>query len=56
MQTEVRLQGELQSRPFGRKSVATAIIIAPQTRLADDFRLFALTFAGGFLFVMVYLA
>jgi len=24
--------------------------------LADDFRLFALTFAGGFLFVSVYLA
>ncbi len=25
-------------------------------RLADDLRLFALTFAGGFLFVLVYLA
>ncbi len=29
---------------------------APHRAIADEVRLFALTFAGGFLFMMIYLA
>jgi len=43
---------------FGRRP--PPIVLCDERRdsigLADDFRLFALTFAGGFLFVSVYLA
>ena len=43
------------SRSFGR---ALRRPPAPESgeRFTDDFRLFALTFAGGFLFMTVYLA
>ena len=40
------------SRRFGR---ATAVE-TPRTAVVDDVRLFVLTFAGGFLFMAVYLA
>ena len=47
-------------RHFGRRMVplqATAMAApAPQSSLGDDLRLFAMTFAGGFLFMAVYLA
>ena len=42
-------------RPPRRSSLA-APMPASATRLGDDLRLFALTFAGGFLFMTVYLA
>lgn len=56
MQAEDRLHCELHSRRFGRKGVAAAITVSPRSTLADDLRLFALTFACGFLFVTVFLA
>jgi len=46
-------------RPFGRRTrpaFAQAIERAPAPALSDELRLFALTFAGGFLFMSVYLA
>ena len=46
-------------RPFGRRprpAFAQAIERAPAPALSDELRLFALTFAGGFLFMTVYLA
>jgi hypothetical protein len=47
---------ELQHRLFGRRgSVQAAALAAPST-LANDVRLFALTFAGGFLFMTIFLA
>lgn len=42
-------------RPFGRVRPIVARA-AEQTNFADDLRLFAMTFAGGFLFVTVFLA
>ena len=46
---------------FGRRPPTAAapieIVTRPSApRLADDLKLFAMTFAGGFLFVAVYLA
>ena len=45
-------------RTFGRRPIAQAASdVAPQpVSLSDDARLFALTFAGGFLFMTVFLA
>jgi len=44
-------------RAFGRRpAYAQAIEAAPSASLSDELRLFALTFAGGFLFMTVYLA
>lgn len=51
-----RLHYDGRMRPFGRKSVASAIATELGSTLADDLRMFALTFAGGFLFMSVYLA
>ncbi len=46
----------LQDRRFGRKAAPLPHAVASrQSTLIDDLRLFALTFAGGFLFVTVYL-
>ena len=46
----------LDSRRFGRRAVAlTAGPFEPST-MGDDFKLFAATFAGGFLFVSIFLA
>ena len=40
----------------GRGEVHAVAAEAPSPTLLDDLRLFALTFAGGFLFLTVYLA
>lgn len=55
MQADNSLARELQARPFGRKGAAATAIARPSS-LIDDVKLFALTFAGGFLFVTVFLA
>jgi hypothetical protein len=56
MRTDETSDRQLQSSRFGRKdSYAAAAVAAPST-LADDIRLFAITFAGGFLFMTVFLA
>ena len=36
--------------------MAVTVAAAPRSTLADDLRLFVLTFAGGFLFMTVFLA
>lgn len=41
---------------FGRRGTAAAVDAAPPRRAGDDLRLFATTFAGGFLFVSLFLA
>ena len=47
----------LSPRAFGRRpAFAHAIEPAPAQSLSDELRLFALTFAGGFLFMTVYLS
>ena len=56
MRIEQTHSGDHQIRPFGRKGVAVAVAVAPRSTLADDLKLFALTFAGGFLFMSLYLA
>jgi len=56
MLTEDILPRELQNRPFGRKGRAVTVAVAPRSSLADDLKLFAVTFAGGFLFMTVFLA
>ena len=44
-------------RPFGKRApVAVANAEVAEIRTADELRLFALTFASGFLFMTVYLA
>ena len=55
MQVDNSLARELQIRTFGRKGAATTAVARPSS-LVDDVKLFALTFAGGFLFVSLYLA
>jgi hypothetical protein len=56
MLTEDILPRGLQSRPFGRKGMAATMAVEHRSTLADDLKLFVLTFAGGFLFVTLYLA
>jgi hypothetical protein len=41
---------------FGRKVNNVAPAIAARSTLSDDIRLFAITFAGGFLFMTIFLA
>jgi hypothetical protein len=41
---------------FGRKGAAAVSPTATPSTLHDDLKLFVLTFAGGFLFVSLYLA
>ena len=53
MRIEESLSREFGPRLFGRKGVAVAAAIAPRSTLANDLKLFALTFAGGFLFVSI---
>jgi len=43
-------------RQFGRRSGKAVALGQPKTSASDEFRLFLLTFAGGFLFMSVYLA
>lgn len=57
MRTEDCLSRETPARFFGRKGVAAAVAARrPHSTLADDLKLFTLTFAGGFLFMTLYLA
>ena len=56
MRTENVISRTTHIRPFGRKGVAAAIAAEPRSTLADDLKLFALTFTAGFLFVSLYLA
>jgi len=44
------------SRQFGRRPGGSVALVRPAATSADDVRLFLLTFAGGFLFMSVYLA
>ena len=46
----------LDPRRFGRRYVLHDVPEVGATALADDFKLFAVTFAGGFLFVSVFFA
>ena len=43
----------LSQRRFGRRPVRALAVPAPQSNLGDDLRLFAATFAAGFLFVSI---
>ena len=43
-------------RTFGRRMQPAQAIAAPTPVLSDDFRLFAMTFLAGFVFVSVLLA
>jgi hypothetical protein len=57
MRTDESHDPTLQNRLFGRSGKPHAAAIAPPfSTVADDIRLFALTFAGGFLFMTVFLA
>ena len=40
-------------RRFGRRPLAVVVAVPAQPALNDDFKLFALTFIGGFLFVSI---
>ena len=56
MRSREALDRDLQERRLGRgRGYSVAAMTAPST-LASDLKLFALTFASGFLFVSVYLA
>ena len=56
MRTENSISRYSPTRPFGRKGIAVAIAAERRSTLADDLKLFALTFAAGFVFVSLYLA
>jgi len=46
-----------RTRAFGRAKPYAAVATEPAPAgIADDLRVFALTFAGGFLFMAIYLA
>ena len=55
MRTDQAPDRDFRTRRFGRgKGYSAAAMPSPSTA-ASDLRLFALTFAGGFLFMTVYL-
>jgi hypothetical protein len=58
MRSNERLQRVLAIRQLGGANCATSTCDDVKTRstLIDDLRLFALTFAGGFLFMTIFLA
>ena len=56
MRIEESLSREFQPRTFGRKGLAVTMTTEPRSTLLEDIKLFALTFACGFLFVSLYLA
>jgi len=56
MQVEQAHPTDLQVRTFGRRGVAVAVASQRRSSLADDLKLFAMTFVAGFLFVSLYLA
>jgi hypothetical protein len=55
MRVDNSLARGFRVRPFGRRG-AVATVAPRQSSWIDDVKLFALTFAGGFLFVSLYLA
>ena len=56
MRTKECLPSEFRARTFGRKGMGIAVAATRGPTLADDVKLFAMTFVGGFLFVSLYLA
>ena len=56
MRTGTPSAREFQPRRFGRKDGCAATAVEASNGLADDLRLFAVTFVGGFIFVTVFLA
>ena len=57
MRSKLRLQRLLAARQLGGGSPAVAGIVAePTSNLIGDVRLFALTFAAGFLFTSIFIA
>lgn len=56
MRTERRTANQFRTRLFGRGRPYVMAVAEPGPSIADDLRIFALTFIGGFLFVTVYLA
>lgn len=56
MRTNDRLQRALRLRHLaGGAALADPIKVEPATTLFEDVKLFAMTFAGGFLFVTIFL-
>jgi hypothetical protein len=47
---------EFRRQLCGAKGVAATVPAAPRPTVASDLRLFVMTFAGGFLFMAIYLA
>jgi len=45
-----------RSAQFGRRRIAAGALVRPAWAAANELRLFAMTFAGGLLFMSVYLA
>ena len=56
MRTDPRLANQFRTRLFGRRRPYLAAVAQPAPSVADDLRIFLLTFGGGFLFMTVYLA
>jgi hypothetical protein len=57
MRSNLRLQRILATRQLGGSySAATCAAAEPSAGFAGDLRLFALTFAGGFLFTSIFIA
>jgi hypothetical protein len=57
MRSNERLQRILATRQLGgRTATAVCPVGPPASNLVNDLRLFALTFAGGFLFMTIFLA
>ena len=57
MRSNERLKRILAVRQLGGSAPAvTCPMATPASNLVDDLRLFALTFAGGFLFTTIFLA
>lgn len=56
MRTSLHPEHALQSRHFGRKKGGAMAAEQSASSLAGDIRLFATTFAAGFLFISLYLA
>ena len=51
-----RPANRFRTRIFGPVRPSPVIAAEPESSLSDDLRIFAMTFAGGFLFMVVYLA
>lgn len=56
MQSNDRLRRVLAVRQLGGARGGALVCSANESSLANDLRLFALTFAGGFLFTTIFLA